>query len=210
MATDDTAADLPPRPDPETGQPVPPDAPTQTAEGYNEKKPSRVPDPPPGHGPAWAHFREKRYLSWLGGLIPVALVAVAVIAYDGLSAIKIWPVWIILAAVYGWTVYVGRVNVVTAGSDWLKIRKYWVNTYELTKIEAHANGPNQPTVSLEDRERSVEMTISLIESDRTLWNYVYLGMRHSAANGAQINLPAQGTWPELAEAARNARSPGKD
>ena len=47
MATDDTTADLPPRPDPETGQPVTPEAPTQTTEGYNEKKPSRVPDPRP-------------------------------------------------------------------------------------------------------------------------------------------------------------------
>ena len=210
MATDDTTADLPPRPDPETGRPVPPEAPTQTAEGYNEKKPSRVPDPPPGHGPVLAQYRQKRLLSWVGGFIPVVVLAVTWVIYDGLSALTFWPMWILLAIAYTWTVYVARANVVTAGADWVKTRKYWVNTYELTKIEAHANGPNQPTVSLEDRERSVEMTISLIESDRTLWNYVYLGMRHSAANGAEINLPAQGTWPELAEAARNARSPGKD
>lgn len=206
MATDDPTADLPPRPDPETGQPVPPDAPTQTAEGYNERKPSRLPNPPPGHGPALAHFREKRYLSWLGGLIPVALVAVALIAYDGLSAIKIWPVWIILAAVYAWTVYVGRVNVVSAGADWVMCRKYWVNTYELTKIHGRTYGANEPTVFLADNERTVEIPIGLAESDRTLWNYVYLGMRHSVANGAELNLPAQGTWPELAQAGRASRS----
>lgn len=206
MATDDPTADLPPRPDRETGQPVPPDAPTQTAEGFNEKTPSRVPAAPPGHGPVLVQYRQKRYLAWLSGLIPVVVLSVAFIAHSGLSAVTIWPLWILLAIAYAWTVYVARANVVTAGSDWVRCRKYWVNTYELTKIHARAYGANEPTLTLEDGERSVEMPISLIESNRTLWNYVYLGMRHSAANGAEVTLPARGTWPELAPSSHNART----
>ena len=209
MATDDPTADLPPRPDPETGQPAPPVAPTQTAEGYNEKKPTKLPDPPPGHGPALAQFREKRHLSWLGGLIPVVVLAVAFIAYDGLSAIRIWPLWILLAAAYAWTVFVARVNVVAAGADWVRCRKYWVNTYELTKIHCRTYGVNEATVFLADNERTVEIPIGLVESDRTLWNYVYLGLRHSAAKGAELNPAARGPWPELAAASRNA-PPEKD
>ena len=54
MGTEHSAGELPPRPDAESGEPVPPEAPTVTAEGFNEKKRSRVPKPPPGRGPVLA------------------------------------------------------------------------------------------------------------------------------------------------------------
>lgn len=205
MTTDDPTSDLPPRPGPETGQPVPSDAPTQMAEGGNDKRPSSLPAPPPGYGPPLAQFREKRYLLWLGGLIPVALLAADFIAYSGPTAIKIWPLWIILAAFYAWTVFVHWNSAVTAGADWVMCRKDWVNTYELTKIHYRIYDAKS-IVSLSDNERTVEIRADLLENDRTLWNYVYLGLLHSAAKGAELDPTAQGVWPELAAASRNARS----
>jgi len=199
MGTEHSAGELPPRPDAESGEPVPPEAPTVTAEGFNEKKRSRVPKPPPGRGPVLAHYRQRRYLSWLGGFIPVTVLAIAFLLHSGLEAVKIWPLWILLGVVYAWSVFVSRANVVSAGSDWVMCRKYWVDTYGLAKIDCRSQGLNQPVLVLEDAERSLEMPISLAEADRTLWNYVFLGMRHSAAGGAAVTLRARATYPQLGE-----------
>jgi hypothetical protein len=180
LAAENLNPDLPPTPDPETGEPKPPAAPTQHAEGYNERKPSRVPTPPPGHGP-----------------IPAAIVLIAGIWRSGFDALTDWVLWVFVIPVYAWSVYVGRANVVSAGTDWVMCRKYWVRTYELTSIRLVSRGVNGAALRLADSERSVDMPLSLVQSNRELWNYVYLGMRYSAANGAEVNRAARNTYPEL-------------
>ena len=116
-ADGEPAAQLPPRPDPETGTPAPPEAPVQFSEGYNEKN-ARLPSPPPGKGPTLAAYRQKRLVSWASGFIPVAVLVVTAILYDGFKVLTLWPVWAILAAVYAWTVFIMRINTVSAGADW--------------------------------------------------------------------------------------------
>lgn len=207
MATNDYPTELPPRPDSKTGQPNPPAAPAQFAEGYNEKPPSRMPAPPQGNGPTLAVYRQKRYMSWLGGLIPVGVLVICFLVYDGLKGIELWPIWLILAAVYAWTVYVNRANIVTAGSDWVMGgRKYWVNTYELTQIHIRSYGVNHPGLFLADQERTVEISLGLLQANRKLWDYVHLGMRHSRSNGSEINMAARSVFPELASTNLNSNS----
>lgn len=179
----------------------------KTPGGYNQKFPSRPPAPPPGHGPVLAYYRQKRFISWSGGLIPPALAMTAFVLYDGVSAFAKWPLWVIAAFLYGWTVYVHRVYAVAAGSDWVSIRKYWVDTYELTQIQLRGNSANVPRLFLADSgDRSVEMPLTAIEGDSTVWSYVYLGMRHSAARGAKLDHNARAAYPELVEASRGASS----
>ncbi|MHA6802799.1 hypothetical protein [Salinifilum ghardaiensis] len=207
MAVDDPAAHLPPRPDPNTGEPAPPAAPTQHPGGYNEKRWSKPPAPPPDQGPTLAYFRERKLVSWFGGLIPPAVAMTAFVLHGGLSAFTKWPLWVIAAILYGWSVYVQRANRVAAGADWLSIRQHWVKTYELTKIAYNTYGTNQPCLMLQDADdRSVEIPISTVEGDRTVWNYVYLGMRHSAANGAKLNRNARNAYPDLTDTNRRANS----
>ena len=199
MGTEHSAGELPPRPDAESGEPVPPEAPTVTAEGFNEKRwPRKVPAPP-GRGPALAYYRKRRRLAWLGGLIPASVVLLAAMLRDGVGVVGHWLVWVFVIPAFAWSVFVNRANVVSAGSDWVMCRKYWVDTYGLAKIDCRSQGLNQPVLVLEDAERSLEMPISLAEADRTLWNYVFLGMRHSAAGGAAVTLRARATYPQLEE-----------
>ena len=206
MTADEPAAQLPPRPDPETGTPAPPEAPVQYPEGYGETIP-RFPGPPPGKGPTLAVYRQKRIVSWVGGLLPVAVLVVSFVLYDGLKVLTLWPIWIILAVAYSWTVFVHRVGTVSAGADWVRGgRKHWVDTYGLTRIHIRTYGSNQPGLVLADQERTVEISLGLLQYERKVWDYVHLGLRHSAANGAELNLNARATFPEIAEAARNTNS----
>ena len=206
MDTNDSPTEIPPRPDSNTGKPVPPAAPTQFPEGYKEENP-RLPAPPPGMGPTLAVYRQKRLVSWAGGLIPVAVLMVSFLLYDGLKVLTLWPIWLILAISYTWTVFVHRANAVSAGADWVRGgRKHWVKTYELTRINLRSYGSNQPGLVLADHERTVEISLGLLQYERKIWDYVYLGMRHSAANGAELDRNTRATFPEIAEAARNANS----
>lgn len=131
----------------------------------------------------------------------------AFVLHGGLSAFAKWPLWVLVAILYAWSVYVQRANRVAAGANWLSIRQHWVKTYELTEIAYNTYGTNQPCLMLQDADdRNVEIPIGTVEGDRTVWNYVYLGMRHSAAHGATLNRNARNAYPELVEAARGASS----
>ena len=207
MDTDGSPAAIPPRPDPTTGIPTPPAAPTQFPEGYNETKRPRIPTPPPGKGPTLAVYRQKLFLSWASGLIPVAFLVIAAVLYGGFKPLSLWPVWIILAVVYIWTVFIMRINTVSAGADWVRGgRKHWVNTYELTRINLRSYGSNQPALVLADQEHAVEIPLGVLQYERKVWDYVYLGMLHSAASGAELDRSTRATFPEVAEAAGNANS----
>ena len=205
-ADGEPAAQLPPRPDPETGTPAPPKAPVQYPEGYNEKNP-RFPSPPPGKGPALAVYRQKRIASWGGGFILVAVLMVAIVLYDGFEPLTRWQIWVIFAVGYFWTVFVHRVDTVSAGADWVRAgRKHWVNTYELTRIQIRTYGTNQPGLVLADQERAIEVDLGLLQYERKVWDYVHLGMLHSAANGADVDLRARAAFPQIADAAQNTNS----
>jgi hypothetical protein len=203
MHADDPSAGLPPRPDPQTGKPIPPAAPTQHPEGYKEKNP-RFPAPPPGMGPTLAVYCQKLLVSWASGFIPVVVLTVAGILYGGFEVLTLWTVWTILAIVYAWTVFIMRINTVSAGADWVRGgRKHWVKIYELTQIHLRNHGSNQPGLFLADQERTVEIPLGVLQYERNVWNFVHLGMQHSAANGAELDANARATFPEIAEAACN-------
>ncbi|MFD0919055.1 hypothetical protein ACFQ16_04790 [Saccharopolyspora rosea] len=192
---------LPTQPDAQTGEPRPPAAPTQHAEGYNERKTSRIPPPPKGQGPVLEWYRDSRLASWLGGLVPAGAIFVAGIWHSGLPAVTSWALWVFVVAAYAFGFYASRRDVVTAGSDWLRYSKHWVRTYELTSIRLVPRGANGHELVLEDAEgRAVGITPRLLQANRRLWDLVYLGMRYSAANGANIDRTARGAFPEVAAA----------
>lgn len=108
---------------------------------------------------------------------------------------------------YTWTVVVHRVGTISAGADWVRGgRKHWINTCELARINLRTYASNQPGLVLADQERTVEIDLGLLQYERKVWDYVHLGMRHSAANGAELDRNTRATFPEIAEAARNGNS----
>lgn len=205
MAGDDITDQLPPRPDAQTGEPRPPAAPTQHAEGYNERKPSRVPRPPKGQSPVLEYYRASRLSVWLTAPVPVVVIVVALVLHSGIHALGYWQIWLLLAGYFAFLIYASRSEVVTAGADWVRFRRHWVRTYELTSIRLVARGANGHDLVLEDRDgRAVGAKPYLFQANRRLWDLVHLGMRHSAANGAEVNRPARGTYPEVAAASLQA------
>lgn len=189
---------LPPRPDPQTGEPKPPNAPFQRPHDLGESTPSRVPDPPEGQGPVLAYQREPRRAVWLSAPVPPLVLLVIFVATTGLVALTYWFTWVILIAYFAFLVYKGRSDVLTAGADWVQYRRTWVRTYELVRIHytPAAQGMRHDVV-LDETNHGMVVPIEVLQSNKQLWNYVHLGMRHSVANGAQVTRSARNQFPEL-------------
>ncbi|CAM00080.1 hypothetical protein SACE_0739 [Saccharopolyspora erythraea NRRL 2338] len=158
------------------------------------------------------YYRGSRLSAWLTSLVPSAVLLVAGMLHSGVMwTLTFWPTWLFVGGLYAFNVYAWRSEVVTAGADWVRFRRHWVCTYELTSIRLVARGANGHDLVLEDRDgRAVGAKPYLFQANRRLWDLVYLGMRHSAANGAEVNRPARGTYPEVAAAGlRGSKSRGR-
>lgn len=198
MAGDDTI-ELPSRPDRETGEPRPPAAPVEhSGDGWVEKPPRRLPPPPEGQGPTLEYYRESARSVWLGGLVPAGLLLLLAVWHSGTIAFTQWFVWLIIGVVYAFIVYRGRSAVLTAGAEWVRINRYWVRLYELTRIHyvITAQGAGRE-FSLDDRCGGITVPLHVLQSNERLWDLVYLGMRHSAASGAEVTRAARAHFPEL-------------
>ena len=79
----------------------------------------------------------------------------------------------------------------SAGADWFRYNNNFVMTYELVSIEVsgYAGGWN---IDLADKaDHKVSTTLSRIQANNELWDLVYNGIRHSAADGASTNTLAR-------------------
>ncbi|SFS55671.1 hypothetical protein [Saccharopolyspora flava] len=75
----------------------------------------------------------------------------------------------------------------TAGADWLRVNRRWVDTYDLAEIRLSGTLKGW-TLHLTDRRgREVRSYIATVETNRQLWALVYNGMVHSVQNGASLN-----------------------
>lgn len=108
----------------------------------------------------------------------------------------LWPVWLVIViGVVAATLTIGS-DRCSAGADWLKYRKSWVRTYELSVITVRYSR-GKPTVRLTDQDkRVIDVEAESLWADRLIWDLLYNGIRHSAAHGAAVNDAARG-WFEL-------------
>src|SRR5207249_2037980 len=74
-----------------------------------------------------------------------------------------------------------------AGADWVRNRKEWVKTYELTEIEMHLHRAGIELFLKDGSGRSFSSRLADLQANRDLWDLVYNGIRHSLANGAKAN-----------------------
>jgi uncharacterized integral membrane protein len=202
---DDPTKYLPPKPDPVTGEPRPPHAPNfRGDEKYNrnsqDRRLSRKPSPPPGQSPVLA-WRQASPLSVIRAGFWALLLVVVLFSLTTLSNrhglfywMRYWPVWLILVAgvvAAGLTIGSDRCS---AGADWLKYRKSWVRTYELTVIMVSYE-QGKPALRLTDRDKRVlSITAEMLWSNRLIWDLLCNGIRHSVAHGAAHNDAATGLF----------------
>lgn len=73
------------------------------------------------------------------------------------------------------------------GADWLLYRGVWVKTYELTDIDTHTVDGTILLALTDVDGRTIETSFATLQRDRRVWDYLYNGIRHSIAAGAQLH-----------------------
>jgi hypothetical protein len=208
-------AELPPKPDPETGQPFPPEAPTYTGPSL---RPGQERAPMAGTPPRGAKAPDEmgRPLVWrvygakegLRGLLFTLIIAAILIALpslmrgQGFEAWTYWQMWVI-AFVGAWLMADPMERrTVSAGADWIqwnrrpkwyqsrRDRTNYLKFYRLAEIEGYAAGAVLYLRMRDEDGRGIDRIRAELQSDRRIWDLVYNGILHSVANGAEINRSA--------------------
>lgn len=179
---------LPPQPDPQTGQPRPPRAPTTFAsnESTPTNRPARNHPPlPEGQGPT-LEWRQDTAKGALGsGVIAAAIVAVVpTLETQGFGWVTTWYWWPSIALA-GLLIYlIMRASWLAAGARWLQYKDQWVDTYELTHVHVQASGANMMLRLTDSAGRSIgSLTLKGIQRNQALWDLVYNGILHSVVTG---------------------------
>ncbi|SNR27486.1 hypothetical protein SAMN06265360_10176 [Haloechinothrix alba] len=214
-ARQQSQSDLPPRPDPQSGEPFPPrgrgfrggDRPAEW-DRDRELRVSRKPDPPVGSGPVLVWHRESPRGKVTGAVVAFAILVVAMSVGtllrwgDAFEWMTAWPVWLIVAAGTYLMSQPFTFRVYSAGADWFQLdvirwgittRDRVVRLYELTRVEV-TYATSAMHLALSDEDDGVDLPIRDFQCDRRMWDLVYNGILHSAAGGARVNRNA---WREL-------------
>lgn len=192
-------AELPPRPDPSTGEPRPPRAPGTSGDHRpqdHQYEPHELPAPPPGQGPTLEHYRLSKRESMMTGLTGLAIIVIGgLIATGGQVLFQGWPwaVPVVGGLLIAWNV---RGTNLSAGADWLQSRRHWVRLYELTSIKCTTK-PGGFSVLLEDAHGgSAGGDLRELQSNPALWDLVHNGVLHSVASRpVKANLAARRHLP---------------
>lgn len=174
------SADLPPRPDRETGEPRPPQAPvTWDGGGDPETDSRRRPKAPRGQGPLLEWYRDSRSYNYGLAAFAFALMLVIMTAIaGGLWWANEWVFWLIVLFA-PLMMLLGRRHWMAVGADWFASHTGWVKLYELTKVELAGSGAS-PSLYLTDAEgRVAHAELRRIQANSRLWDLVYNGIIHS-------------------------------
>jgi hypothetical protein len=217
-----SADELPPRPDSSTGLPRPPRAPWSSGEdGHLNQSATRqsttpAPDPPPGQGPVLAWYRQGRRGAVAGAVMVGAVVAGLGVLTRGLDSIELWPAWVIIVLTILLVYYIARKKNFSAGADWVAHDDKWVRLYELTEATGQATGSGVFLRLRDSGGRYLELKfITVISSDRLVWDLTYNGILHSViAGGAKTNSLLHRTiklpYPKPDRAGDRESSPSED
>lgn len=188
-----STAHLPPKPDETAGTPRPPRAPLYgTSNDSNHDPSAAAPEPPDGCGPALEWYVVSNRTAWLGATLVVVFIPAFLSIFYGISWMSVWWMWLIIT-IGAVLIFVGiRGTFFAAGADWLRTSNGWVNTYELTEVEIHLHGVKIDLFLKDSSGRATNNQIADLQANHDLWDLVYNGIRHSAANGAKVNSYARG------------------
>ncbi len=183
------ASDLPPIPDPITGEPRPPRAPrieTRIEHTCQDREPRNPPPPPPSEiGPMLEWIQPSvRTQYTVAALTAGLLAAFGTLRDGGFGWLQMWGAWVILLF-FSWMMFRAARNYWTAaGATWVQWRSRWVDTYHLTRIRFSADGYSR-VLRLKDAHGNEihSFKISEIQGNPDLWDLVYNGILHSVASG---------------------------
>jgi len=97
-----------------------------------------------------------------------------------------WWEWLLAIAAGAGIYFSVKGDWCAAGADWLRYRKSWAKTYELTEIKTRYLGGTTYVYLTDADGHKIDAPLNLIQKDRLMWDLLYNGVRHSIANGAVI------------------------
>lgn len=201
---------LPPRPDPDSGEPRPPRAPTVAGAwaGHAERG-RRTESFRPAREQHWFHrpepmleLAEARRRRPLRSIATYALYTALILG--GGTALVMWgspelvtdPVpYVIMSVAFllgtGTAFLIRRTHTVYAGATWAgdaEDKDKLVSTYDLTRIRIFGRpGPSAMLQIIAPDKTFLELPLGLVEANPALWDLLYNGLRHSAAAGAEVD-----------------------
>lgn len=184
--------DLPDKPDPVSGTPRPPAAPTVSDPPSTASRPPGTSDAPPaGHGPP-LEVRGSDW--WMAPVSAFLLAAVTVIVLSFISSgwVSSPATWVVGVFVFLLTLLSETSVRIAAGAHWLRVNRRWVDTYEIADIHLRGVGFGWLLRLRDTRGRRVRVFLASLETNRQLWALVYNGMAHSTDGGARMNNLAAG------------------
>lgn len=191
--------ELPPKPDPQTGEPRPPRAPLERGwrapASKHKRGRSKVAEPPEGEGPILEWFYPTRGSNIMIGLLMSLVIVVFLCIRDfGFSWMATWWLWLFVIPWPFFFMLSQRSIRISAGADWLIYNKSGlIKTYELTKVNVKIGGAAH-YLDIEDRHgNGISTHVLYFQFNRELWDLVYNGILHSVhEQGAETNQLAKG------------------
>ena len=186
--------ELPPRPDPNTGEPRPPIAPEfrqgklaqKSRDADQVNVPSAKPSPPPGQGPALVWYQPSRHKQVTTGLTTFFVLVIGVTVIRGFdpSWMAYWLPWVVLIAFTLLMAWLVSTSACSVGADWLKVsRRRWVRLYDLAYIKT-ARHNTELYVEFKDHDgRYIDTKLEDLQQDRGMWDLIYNGILHSIIVG---------------------------
>ncbi|WP_433803008.1 hypothetical protein [Actinomycetospora sp. CA-084318] len=183
---DATTDHLPARPDPWTGQPLPPPAPWSAPDAA-PRVPRRPQTPPPGRGPLLSGTSGFS----LVGLLVVGLVVAALAALVGAtlgvgwlldSTMSTLVLGTCLLVIVGSIAWIATVTYTGVGADWAADERSWVDLHDLVAVRRARGRWWRPGLELVDGDgRQVVVPLRELRRDDLLGRFVHLGIRWSEA-----------------------------
>jgi hypothetical protein len=183
--------ELPPRPDPLTGEPHPPPAPREWPGHASEaeRDPRRFGSWPKEQGPLLECYRPTKRggISAAVGLVVIAVVGLTITTGDT-SWMSIWWMWSFPALCIPLGLSITTHSRCAAGAEWFQHKNSWVRQYELASVKIRMRYWNR-YLHLKDRDgRKVAVFTGEVQQNQRLWDLLYNGILHSVvAGGAETN-----------------------
>lgn len=216
MNDDRTGPGLPPRPNPESGEPFPPHGlgwagrdRTPEEDRSRELRLSHKPSPPEGRGPvlAWHKSNKRGKAALFAASMAILIVGTTFMRLAGghsdpFDWMLFWQPWLLYIAGALVITRPATYLVLSAGADWVQLhqitfgitrRHRVVDLYSLEKIEADVvAGGAGLALTLQSARGTIRLVTHDWQADRRVWDLVYNGILHSVAAGAEVNANARG------------------
>lgn len=129
----------------------------------------------------------KGYIAFLVGAILVCTVY-AWLSGDGpFGWVGLWPMWLFIVLFPILPSITIKGDRCAAGADWVRVRKSWVAIYELRMISMRYYASGAELKLIDSNRRELEADLLILQTNRQVWDLLYNGMLHSAANGAAVS-----------------------